>query len=153
MENCTIREANLADLPAILDILNQPEMENGEALSLTEAESLVTNAQQQPFYKIYLAEINNQAVGTFTLIINKTLGHKGAGVALVETVAVKPESQGTGLGKKMMTEALKVAAEHSCYKLMLSSSLKREKAHGFYDNLGFERHGHSFLITPTTQYD
>jgi len=32
-----------------------------------------------------------------------------------------------------------------CYKLALSSNLKRAGAHRFYDSLGFERHGFSFV--------
>ena len=35
-----------------------------------------------------------------------------------------------------------------CYKMALSSNLKREGAHAFYDSLGFERHGYSFVIRP-----
>ena len=35
-----------------------------------------------------------------------------------------------------------------CYKMALSSNLKREAAHRFYDSLGFGRHGYSFLIEP-----
>ena len=33
-----------------------------------------------------------------------------------------------------------------CYKLVLSSNAKRERAHAFYESLGFERHGYSFRI-------
>lgn len=39
-----------------------------------------------------------------------------------------------------------LAAESGCYKLALSSNLKREKAHAFYDALDFERHGYSFRM-------
>jgi GNAT superfamily N-acetyltransferase len=35
-----------------------------------------------------------------------------------------------------------------CYKMALSSNLNRESAHRFYDALGFERHGYSFVIRP-----
>ena len=40
--------------------------------------------------------------------------------------------------------AIGLCREKGCYKLMLSSNLKRARAHAFYDSLGFERHGHSF---------
>ena len=35
-----------------------------------------------------------------------------------------------------------------CYKLTLSSNIARQGAHAFYDSLGFERHGYSFLARP-----
>jgi hypothetical protein len=31
-------------------------------------------------------------------------------------------------------------------KLALSSNFKRNAAHAFYDSLGFQRHGYSFLV-------
>ena len=39
------------------------------------------------------------------------------------------------------------------YKLVLSSNAKRERAHAFYESLGFERHGVSFRLnlSPVTQ--
>jgi GNAT superfamily N-acetyltransferase len=46
----------------------------------------------------------------------------------------------------MMNHAMALAHEAGCYKLALSSNLKRTRAHAFYDSLGFERHGVSFLV-------
>jgi GNAT superfamily N-acetyltransferase len=48
----------------------------------------------------------------------------------------------------MMDEAAAIARGKGCYKLILSSNLKREAAHAFYESLGFERHGYSFRIGP-----
>jgi GNAT superfamily N-acetyltransferase len=45
-----------------------------------------------------------------------------------------------------MTHALEVCRGKGCYKMALSSNLKRQKAHDFYDSLGFERHGYSFRV-------
>jgi len=74
------------------------------------------------------------------------LGHLGAPSAIVEDVAVAPALQGNGIGKAMMQFALELCRGKGCYKLMLSSNLKREQAHAFYDSLGFERHGFSFRV-------
>jgi len=46
----------------------------------------------------------------------------------------------------MMAHAIDIARAHGCYKLALSSNVKRDAAHAFYDRLGFERHGYSFRI-------
>ena len=66
----------------------------------------------------------------------------------VEDVAVLPDRQGQGIGKAMMAFALERCREAGCYKMALSSNLKRGPAHAFYDALGFERHGYSFVIRP-----
>jgi GNAT superfamily N-acetyltransferase len=45
-----------------------------------------------------------------------------------------------------MAFAIERAREKRCYKLVLSSNAKRERAHAFYEQLGFERHGFGFRI-------
>jgi GNAT superfamily N-acetyltransferase len=48
-----------------------------------------------------------------------------------------------------MESALNYAKEKGCYKMSLSSNLRREKAHQFYESLGFKKHGFSFLMDLT----
>jgi GNAT superfamily N-acetyltransferase len=45
-----------------------------------------------------------------------------------------------------MDDAMRLAREAGCYKLALSSNRRRERAHAFYERLGFGRHGVSFLV-------
>jgi hypothetical protein len=53
----------------------------------------------------------------------------------------------------MMKQAIALSAEAGCYKVMLSSNLKRDRAHEFYRSLGFEQHGWSFkcILQPDEQ--
>jgi GNAT superfamily N-acetyltransferase len=54
------------------------------------------------------------------------------------------------VGRAMMAHAIEQCRKAGCYKLALSSNLKREDAHRFYESLGFERHGYSFVIPTNT---
>ena len=74
------------------------------------------------------------------------LGHLGAPSAIVEDVVVDPAQHGHGIGRAMMRFAIERAQQAGCYKLVLSSNAARERAHAFYESLGFERHGYSFRI-------
>ena len=74
------------------------------------------------------------------------MAHLGTPSAVVEDVGVLPEMQGKGIGQRMMQFALIQAKEKGCYKMSLSSNLRREQAHQFYESLGFEKHGFSFLM-------
>ncbi len=67
---------------------------------------------------------------------------------MVEDVAVDPSRQGQGIRKMMMDYAMAKCQEAKCYKLALSANLKREPAHKFYESLGFQRHGYSYVIEP-----
>jgi GNAT superfamily N-acetyltransferase len=79
----------------------------------------------------------------------ENMAHLGTPSVVVEDVGVLPAMQGKGIGKLMMEFALQYAQEKGCYKMSLSSNLRREKAHLFYESLGFQKHGFSFLIDLT----
>ena len=141
-----IREASKTDLPEVLRLYAQPDLDDGKMLSTSDAKLIFERMANYPNYKIYIATYNTHVVGTFALLIMDNLGHLGASSAIIEDVAVDPKLQGHGIGKTMMNYAIQQATTNGCYKVVLSSNLKREKAHAFYDSLGFERHGYSFRI-------
>ncbi len=143
----TIRPALESDLPGVLRLYAQPEIDDGDVLALPDATRIWERMAAYPNYKLHVALQGTQVVGTFALLIMNNLGHLGAPSAIVEDVAVDPAMQGQGIGQAMMRHALALARASACYKLALSSNVKREKAHAFYDSLGFERHGFSFRIT------
>ena len=141
-----IRPAGAADLPAVLALYAQPGMDDGAVLPIAEAERIWARFAAYPDYTLYVAEDDTGVVGTFALLVMDNLGHLGAPSAIAEDVMVAPDRQGNGVGRQMMRFALDRAREKGCYKLMLSSNAKRERAHAFYDKLGFDRHGYSFRV-------
>jgi GNAT superfamily N-acetyltransferase len=142
----SIRQATEADLEAILILYRQPDLDNDCLLSLPEASLVFDRIQQYPNYHLYVAELEHKIVGTFALLIMDNLIHLGSPSGIVEAVAVEPTSQGKGVGKAMMHFAIAKCRAANCYKLTLSANLKRQNAHAFYESLGFEKHGFSFLI-------
>lgn len=143
----TIRQATEADLPAILDLYAHPGMDDGQRLPIEEARAIFKNMATYPFYRLYVVDAGNGTLAaTYALLIMQNIAHLGAKSAIVEQVMVDPGVQGQGLGTAMMAHAMEVARAEGCYKVALSSNLKREAAHAFYDRLGFERHGYSFRI-------
>jgi GNAT superfamily N-acetyltransferase len=143
-----IRPATKSDLPAVLQMYAQPDLDNGAILSITEAEIIFEDLAKYPNYQIYVAEVERQLVGTFALLIMDNLIHLGSLSGIVEAVAVDPGWQGRGIGKAMMRYARNRCQDARCYKLSLSSNLKRNHAHAFYESLGFEKHGFSFCVNP-----
>lgn len=141
-----IREANCEDLLGILELYNQSDMDNGRVLSQEQAEVILKKIATYPNYKVFVAMENGKIIGTFALAIMDNLAHMGATSGLIEDVVVKEEYQGKGIGKYMMNYAVDYCREFGCYKVALSSNLKREMAHSFYKSLGFKIHGYSFLI-------
>jgi GNAT superfamily N-acetyltransferase len=121
---------------------------------LAEAERIFVRMGLYPDYRIYVAVAvavaGGRVVGSFALLIMDNLAHLGARSAVIEDVAVDPVWQGRGVGKSMMRFALRLCGEKGCYKALLSSNLKRGRAHAFYGSLDFERHGYSFRVEVPT---
>jgi len=138
------REASKTDLAAVLRLYAQPDMDDGKVLSLEAAEAIFDRFGRYPDYRLYVAVAQGQVVGTFAMLIMENLAHFGAPSAVIEDMVVHPDWQGRGIGTSMVEHALRVCGENRCYKLALSSGLRRERAHAFYESLGFERHGYSF---------
>jgi ribosomal protein S18 acetylase RimI-like enzyme len=141
-----VRPATESDLEKILDLYAQTEFDAGDVLPLAAAKHVFERFADYPDYTLYVAEHGGEIVGTFALLVMHNLGHLGAPSAIVEDVAVAPTLQRYGIGKAMMQFALGLCRDKGCYKLMLSSNAKRERAHAFYESLGFERHGFSFRL-------
>ena len=143
-----IRPATRNDLSAILALEAELEFDTERAvLNLPAAEKIFDRIARYPNYALYVACVDDQIVGTFALLIMDNLAHLGSPSGIVDDVVVKPELQGQGIGKQMMRFAMEQCKQAGCYKLMLSSNIKRERAHRFYKDLGFELHGYSFLMT------
>lgn len=151
MSALTIRPATEEDLPDVLALYAQPGMDDGKILLLDEAKALFARFARYPDYVLYVAQDADGIVGTFALLVMDNLGHLGAPSAVIEDVVVSPARQGGGVGGAMMRFAMKKAAEKGCYKLVLSSNAKRVKAHQFYENLGFRRHGVSLHVDLTPE--
>ncbi len=141
--NLEIRAATEADLPSILALYVEVE-DHGRVLSIEQARSIYARMMSYPDYKVYVAILGGSIVGTFALLIMDNL--MGAPSGVVEDVVVQGDWRGKGVGKQMMRFAMDRCRERGCYKLALSSNLKREAAHRFYDGLGFRRHGYSFVM-------
>ncbi len=144
--NVEIREATEADLPGVLALYAQPDLDDGKVLDLDEARRLFAAFGTYPSYRLFVACDERVIVGTFALLIMHNLGHRGTPSAVVEDVVVSPERQNQGIGRMLMAHAVELARVAGCYKLALSSNLKRQRAHAFYLAQEFKAHGISFAI-------
>lgn len=148
MTALSLRKAVEADLPALIALYGQPSFNNGHTVTLDEARAIFARFARYPYYAVWLAERERRIVGTFALMVVDNIAHWGMPTALVENVVVAEGLQGGGIGRWMMGEAFRLAAAKGAYKVALSSNLRSEKAHRFYESLGFDKYGFSFRLDP-----
>jgi len=142
-----VRDATRDDIPVLVDLYTAAGLDTrGPHDEATMQVNWSRMRAAAPGSRVFIFSVDGRPVGTYSLFILPLLAHAGAPEALVEDVAVHPASQGQGVGRRMMEHAMALAREAGCYKLALSSNQRREGAHAFYDRLGFQRHGVSFVV-------
>jgi GNAT superfamily N-acetyltransferase len=142
----SIQIAQITDLPMVLKLYHDVLDKNKKVLSVNEAEILFNKFSKYPDYHLYIALLDGEIIGSFALLIMDNLAHFGSPSAIVEDVVVAENFQNKGVGKIMMEFAISKAKQAGCYKMVLSSNQKRVDAHRFYEGLGFEKHGFSFMV-------
>lgn len=149
--NLLIRQATPEDLAQVLALYAQPGLDDGETLDLAKAQQILAEFARYPNYRLFVACPSDQprrVVGSYALLVMHNLAHMGTPSAIAEDVVVDAGCRSQGIGREMMAHAVREAGAAGCYKLALSSNRRRERAHAFYESLGFERHGFSFVIDP-----
>ena len=143
-----IRQAESADVAAVLALYAQIDFNNDDVLSEAAAQKIFAEFSRYPSYRLFVAMIGTQVVGSYALLVMHNMAHGGMPSAVVEDVVVASAFQGRGIGRQLMDHAKEQAKSAGCYKLALSSNRKRHAAHAFYESLGFDQHGLSFVIEP-----
>jgi GNAT superfamily N-acetyltransferase len=149
MPHIDIRRATSGDLPAIMLMIAQMDLDSGTQLSLPEAEEIFIRVSTYANHEVYVATVDTEVIGTFVLLIMHHLSHHGARSLIIDDVVVRDDWRSQGVGRTMMDYAVRRGKALGCYKFMLSSGIRRERAHAFYEDLGFQKHGYSFLLTDT----
>lgn len=146
MSGVAIRRAGPADLPAVLRLLHALAPAGEPGPDPERAARTFARLAEYPDYAVYVAEEAGAVLGTFALLVMDNLAHGGAPAGVVENVVVDEARRGRGVGRAMLRFAMDRCAEAGCYKLVLSSNVRRKGAHRFYQGLGFVQHGLSFSV-------
>ncbi|SDC74291.1 ribosomal-protein-alanine N-acetyltransferase [Streptomyces prasinopilosus] len=68
-------------------------------------------------------------------------GDGATGVADVQTIAVRRDHWGTGLGSRLLTELLRAATAFECAEVLLECRIDNVRAQKLYERFGFETIG------------
>ena len=71
-------------------------------------------------------------------------------VAVIHILAVSPDRQGTGIGSKMVRDAIELAKVKGMKAIRLDALATNAPAHKFYERLGFEYRGKQHLYAENT---
>jgi ribosomal protein S18 acetylase RimI-like enzyme len=142
----TIRPATEKDIPRILELYRQLSFnpEEYKAPPLKDCRKVFKEMSKVPGYSLLVAEEDGEVVGTTVLSILPGFAHGTNPFAVIEYVVVDEKKRSKGVGKILMEHCRKLAKEAGCYKIMLTSDKRRERAHKFYRSLGFDASSEGF---------
>nr|WP_295468621.1 GNAT family N-acetyltransferase [Mesorhizobium sp.] len=95
---------------------------------------------------IFVAEHDDQVVGTFQTVFGRSLSNRGEAHLTVAAVQTRTDMRGRGIGEAMMRYAIERGRELGACQVKLTSNLARADAHRFYRRLGFEQSHAGFRI-------
>ena len=96
--------------------------------------------QSAPDADIYVAlSESGEVLGTFQIYFLKGLSYKGRVRVEVESVHVRSDRRGSGIGRQMMEHAEQLAKAADACMIQLTSNREREGSHLFYKRLGYDQ--------------
>jgi L-amino acid N-acyltransferase len=138
----TIRTASIKDISAIKDIYNWA-IENTTGTFDTELKTIENRTawfvEREEQFIILVAEINTEIAGYIAL--NKWSERKAYDITAEVSFYVKPEFQGKGIGKKLLTTAIKFAEETKLVSLISRITEGNEQSIHLHKMAGFETIG------------
>ena len=136
-----LRKATEQDLTDIVNLLNDDFLgKNREDLNCFNAYIDAFN-EIQNYNNIQLLVLENEnkkIIGTMQLIMIPCIAVTGSKRMEIEAVRIASELRGSGIGSWMIKESIKIAKQHNCKIVQLSSNNQRIDAHKFYEKLGFD---------------
>ncbi|MGH7948081.1 MAG: GNAT family N-acetyltransferase [Candidatus Binataceae bacterium] len=136
-----VRRARISDVPAIRELYRQLHLDNYRDTLASPAKMRreFSRLNRDPRHHLLIAKTGGRIVGTTHVIVVPHLGHGLRPFAVVENVVVDESCRTSGVGRALMAAAGRIARRHRCYKLSLTTNLKRRGAHRFYERLGWRR--------------
>ncbi|GGD67903.1 GNAT family N-acetyltransferase [Croceicoccus mobilis] len=140
MTRLLIRDATLADLPAIIALGEDDPVavaRDPVAVPVSEHEAAFALIEADPGERLLVAEIAGTVIGSFQLSFIPGIARRGTWRGMIESVRVTPTMQGRGIGRLMMLWAIDACRAKGCHTVQLTSATNRPDAHRFYERLGF----------------
>jgi GNAT superfamily N-acetyltransferase len=141
MSELHLRRARRDDLVAVLRLIADNDVARARGTYVVEETPAVVAAfdaiAASADNELWVGEIDGTVAATAQLTFVPGLAHGGALRAIVESVHVRADLRGSGVGSRLMHGMLARARERGAAMLSLTSDRRRVDAHRFYERLGF----------------
>jgi GNAT superfamily N-acetyltransferase len=143
----TVRGADPTDAPDVCRLLDALGYPAEAAVVRERIASFDTSGRDH----VLLAELDGQVVGVLALSLTPRFAEPGM-FSRITALAVDPSVQRVGVGRRLVTEAERIAADNDSTLMQVNSGRRPERAaaHAFYQSLGYaDQHDHHRLYEKT----
>jgi GNAT superfamily N-acetyltransferase len=134
-----ITEAKPEDVPQLSVLLEQLGYPTSESETLSKL-----NLYSQPNYKILVARSETAVLGFIALHIHQAFHLPGA-VGRITSFCVDEKMRGFGVGSLLLAAAEEYFLGNSCYKIEVTSNLRRTATHPYYLQRGYSETSKHFV--------
>src|SRR5438094_9441104 len=131
-----IRDGKLSDAAELAALMCQLGYETAGA----EMESRLISILKDPRYKTLVALNDDKICGMIGTVSASSYLHNDLNGRIIALV-VSRESQRRGIGARLIAEAEKNLIQRGITRVTVTARFEREKAHQFYEKLGYARTG------------
>jgi len=134
-----IRDACSADLDDVMALLREDVIReiDESAVPVSAYRQAFDEIIADPNQRLLVGESGSQVVATAQLTWARRLTYVGGLFCIVESVRVRSDQRGNGLGRQLMEHVLELARERGAARVELTTNAQRVRAQEFYTRLGF----------------
>jgi GNAT superfamily N-acetyltransferase len=148
-----IRPATVTDLPGIIHVFmgddGSPKGDVWNDDTRPAYEAAFAQIAADPNQHLLVVEMDGAVIGTCQITLIPGLVARGRLRAKLESVHVRPEWRGGGIGERLVRHAIAHARSHGAGIVELTSNKTRLAAHRFYARLGFSQSHAGFKLDIT----
>lgn len=135
-----IRKAKRSDIKEIIPLLNQLWLD--VQLDIKNIEAIFNEYVQNVNYKMYFSS-EGEIQGLITISLRDSFFYGGK-VAIIEDLVVDEKYRGRDIGRKLVEFVEKELRGKGIRAIELSSDLHRDRAHGFWEKMGYMKSAYQF---------
>ena len=142
MTGVTFRRAKRGDLETIITMFADDELGKTREDASLPLNRRYTDAfaalDGDPNQYLLVGERDGTVIAYLQITFMHHLSRLGSLRGQVESVRVRSDLRGQGIGKQLMQESIRLCRERGCSLVQLTTDVKRERTRRFYEDLGFE---------------